>query len=107
MLIVGSALGYFFLSGLQTFVVVFVEGHFKVGYGSVTLVLGLLLVGHPNGVNPDARLLAEARQRNWPVHDFRSGRRATLIALPIAAGAGAVAGGMAAGFALRRRRAAG
>lgn len=44
MLIAGSALGYFFLSGLQTFVVVFVEGHYKVGYGSVTLVLVLLVV---------------------------------------------------------------
>jgi HAD superfamily hydrolase (TIGR01490 family) len=67
----------------------------------------LRLVGHPHVVNPDAELLAEARRRNWPVHDFRSGRRATMIALPIAAGAGALAGGMAAGLALRRRRAAG
>jgi hypothetical protein len=30
-----------------------------------------------------------------------------MIALPVAAGAGAVAGGMAAGLALRRRRASG
>jgi HAD superfamily hydrolase (TIGR01490 family) len=67
----------------------------------------LELVGHPSVVNPDADLLREARSRNWPVHDFRSGRRATLMALPLAAGAGAVAGGMAAGFALRRRRASG
>jgi HAD superfamily hydrolase (TIGR01490 family) len=65
----------------------------------------LELVGHPSVVNPDADLLRQARSRNWPVHDFRSGRRASLIALPIAAGAGAVAGGMAAGVALRRRRA--
>jgi HAD superfamily hydrolase (TIGR01490 family) len=65
----------------------------------------LELVGHPNAVNPDVQLLAEARRRDWPVHDFRSGRRATMIALPVAAGAGAVAGGMAAGLALRRRRA--
>lgn len=65
----------------------------------------LQLVGHPNAVNPDAELLAEARKRNWPVHDFRSGRKATLIALPVAAGAGAVAGGAAAALALRRRRA--
>ncbi len=64
----------------------------------------LLLVGHPNVVNPDAELRAVARDRNWPVHDFRSGRRVTMIALPVAAGAGAVAGGMAAGVALRRRR---
>lgn len=67
----------------------------------------LLLVGHPNVVNPDARLLAEARKRDWPVHDFRSGRKATMIALPVAAAAGALAGGMAAGLALRRRRAGG
>src|SRR5580700_688642 len=56
----------------------------------------LQLVGHPNVVNPDAELLAEARRRNWPVHDFRSGRKATMIALPVAAGAGAAAGGVAA-----------
>jgi HAD superfamily hydrolase (TIGR01490 family) len=67
----------------------------------------LELVGHPNVVNPDARLLAEARNRNWPVHDFRSGRRVAMIALPIAAGAGALAGGTAAAVALRRRRAGG
>jgi MFS family permease len=56
MLIVSSALGYFFLSGLQTFVVVFVEGHFKVGYASVTLVLGLLLVGMLIGTLVGGRL---------------------------------------------------
>jgi HAD superfamily hydrolase (TIGR01490 family) len=66
----------------------------------------LTLVGHPNVVNPDADLLAEARRNGWPVHDFRSGRRVTMIALPVAAGAGAIVGGMAAGVALRRRRAA-
>jgi HAD superfamily hydrolase (TIGR01490 family) len=67
----------------------------------------LTLVGHPNAVNPDMALRAEARSRGWAVHDFRSGRRVTMIALPVAAGAGAVAGGMAAGAALHRRRAAG
>jgi MFS family permease len=56
MLIVGSSLGYFFLSGLQTFVVVFVEGHFKVGYASVTLMLGLLLVGMLIGTLVSGRL---------------------------------------------------
>jgi HAD superfamily hydrolase (TIGR01490 family) len=67
----------------------------------------LRLVGHPTVVNPDAELRAEARANQWPVHDFRSGRKATLIALPTAAGAGAVAGGIVAGLALRRRHAAG
>ncbi len=63
----------------------------------------LRLVGHPSVVNPDAELRAAARSAGWPVHDFRSGRRATLVALPTAAGAGALAGGIAAGMALRRR----
>jgi len=67
----------------------------------------LRLVGHPTVVNPDAELRAEARANQWPVHDFRSGRKATLIALPTAAGAGAVAGGIVAGLALRRRHAVG
>jgi HAD superfamily hydrolase (TIGR01490 family) len=64
----------------------------------------LELVGHPSAVNPDSDLLRTARERGWPVHEFRSARRATMMALPLA-GAGAVAGGMAAGYALRRRRA--
>jgi len=67
----------------------------------------LTLVGHPHAVNPDMGLRAEARSRGWPVHDFRSGRKATMIALPVAAGAGAVAGGVAAGFALHRRHTGG
>jgi HAD superfamily hydrolase (TIGR01490 family) len=66
----------------------------------------LNLVGHPNAVNPDMGLRAVARSCGWPVYDFRSGRRATMIALPVAAGAGAVAGGVAAGAALNRRRSA-
>jgi HAD superfamily hydrolase (TIGR01490 family) len=65
----------------------------------------LSLVGHPNVVNPDPRLRKEARRRGWPVYDFRDGRRETMIALPVAAGAGAVAGGMAAAVAMHRRRA--
>jgi HAD superfamily hydrolase (TIGR01490 family) len=64
----------------------------------------LRLVGRPAVVNPDTPLRGEARAQGWPVHDFRSGRRATLVAVPVAAGAGALAGGIAAGVALRRRR---
>jgi HAD superfamily hydrolase (TIGR01490 family) len=67
----------------------------------------LELVGHPSVVNPDGDLLRQARSRNWPVHDFRSGRRVTMIAVPLAASAGALAGGLAAAVALRRRRAGG
>jgi HAD superfamily hydrolase (TIGR01490 family) len=65
----------------------------------------LEVVGHPHAVNPDGELRAEARRRDWPVHDFRTGRRAAMIALPAAGAAGAVAGGLAAGAALRKRRA--
>ncbi len=64
----------------------------------------LTVVGHPNAVNPDSGLRAHARREGWPIHDFRTGRRATMIALPVAAGAGAIAGGVAAGAAIRRRR---
>ena len=64
----------------------------------------LNLVGHPHAVNPDAELRAVARERGWPVHDFRSGRRVTMVALPVAAGTGAVVGGMAAALAIRRHR---
>jgi HAD superfamily hydrolase (TIGR01490 family) len=67
----------------------------------------LSLVGHPSAVNPDAGLRDYAREHDWPVHDFRSGRRVTMIALPVAAGAGVVAGGMAAGLAVHRRRGGG
>jgi HAD superfamily hydrolase (TIGR01490 family) len=67
----------------------------------------LELVGHPSVVNPDAELLRAARNRGWPVYEFRSARRATLVVLPVAAGAGAVAGGISAGLALRRRRTTG
>ncbi len=67
----------------------------------------LTLVGHPNVVNPDGQLRALAREGNWPIHDFRKGRKATIIAIPVAAGAGVVAGGLAAGIAVRKHRAAG
>ncbi|MFL6110216.1 MAG: MFS transporter, partial [Catenulispora sp.] len=44
-LIVSSALGYFFLAGLSTFAVVFVRGHYHVGQTTATAVLGLIVVG--------------------------------------------------------------
>jgi HAD superfamily hydrolase (TIGR01490 family) len=64
----------------------------------------LELVGQPNAVNPDARLRVLARERGWPVYDFRKGRKATIAALPVAAGAGVIVGGLAAGIAVRRHR---
>jgi HAD superfamily hydrolase (TIGR01490 family) len=62
----------------------------------------LTAVGDPHAVNPDTDLREHAREHGWPVHDFRTGRKVTMVALPAAAGAGALAGGVAAGVALRR-----
>jgi len=64
----------------------------------------LSLVGHPVAVNPDAQLRAHARTNGWEVRDFRTGRKAARVGVPAAAGAGAVAGGIAVGLALHRRR---
>ncbi|MFD0889596.1 HAD family hydrolase, partial [Streptosporangium algeriense] len=62
----------------------------------------LSLVGHATAINPDTELREYARENGWEIRDFRTGRKATMIGLPIAAGAGAVAGGVAAALALRR-----
>jgi HAD superfamily hydrolase (TIGR01490 family) len=62
----------------------------------------LTAVGRPCAVNPDSDLREYAKERGWKIYDFRTGRKATMIALPVAAGAGALAGGVAAGVALRR-----
>ncbi|WP_197009279.1 HAD family hydrolase [Actinomadura viridis] len=62
----------------------------------------LTAVGHPNAVNPDSELREHAKANDWPIHDFRTGRKVTMVALPAAAGAGALAGGVAAGIALRK-----
>ncbi|WP_049822645.1 HAD family hydrolase [Arthrobacter sp. H41] len=52
----------------------------------------LTVVGHPVAINPDTRLRHHARANNWPVYDFRSGRRAATLGLRAATGAGAVYG---------------
>jgi HAD superfamily hydrolase (TIGR01490 family) len=62
----------------------------------------LSAVGHPAAVNPDADLRDYAKERGWESYDFRTGRKVTMVALPAAAGAGALVGGVAAGVALRR-----
>jgi HAD superfamily hydrolase (TIGR01490 family) len=69
---------------------------------SVNDVPMLSAVGTAVAVNPDAELRDIARARSWQVRDFRTGRRATRIAVPSLIGAGAVAGAVAAG--LRRWR---
>ncbi len=60
-------------------------------------------VGHAVAVNPDRDLREQAREMGWDVRDFRTGRKAAKVGVPAAAGAGALAGGIVAGLALRRR----
>src|SRR5436305_1278902 len=63
----------------------------------------LSTVGHPTAVNPDADLRKVAKERGWPIRDYRTGRKAAMVGVPTAMGVGAVAGGVAAGLAFRRR----
>jgi HAD superfamily hydrolase (TIGR01490 family) len=62
----------------------------------------LSLVGHPCAINPDGRLLAYAEEQDWQVQDYRSGRKAARMGLFGAGAAGATAGAVATGFAVRR-----
>ncbi|WP_328318949.1 HAD family hydrolase [Streptomyces sp. NBC_00388] len=64
----------------------------------------LSLVGHPYAINPDAKLARYAREREWRLRDYRTGRKAARVGIPAAAGVGALAGGTAAAVALHRRR---
>lgn len=52
----------------------------------------LSAVGHPVAINPDAKLRRHARDNNWPVYDFRSGRRAATLGLKAATVGGAIYG---------------
>jgi HAD superfamily hydrolase (TIGR01490 family) len=70
---------------------------------SVNDVPMLSVVGTAVAVNPDPRLRDIARDRDWEIRDFRTGRKAARIGLPSVLGAGAVAGAVAAGMAYRRR----
>jgi HAD superfamily hydrolase (TIGR01490 family) len=62
----------------------------------------LSLVGHPCAINPDGRLLAHAEEQDWQIQDYRSGRKAARLGLFGAGAAGATAGAVATGIAVRR-----
>jgi HAD superfamily hydrolase (TIGR01490 family) len=64
----------------------------------------LSLVGHPCAINPDGRLLAHAEEQDWQIQDYRSGRKAARLGLFGAGAAGATAGAVATGLAVRRVR---
>ncbi len=56
LLIASSALGYLFFSGLLTFMVVFMKGHYHVNQATVTLVLLLLVIAAVIGTLISGRL---------------------------------------------------
>ncbi|MFL4474593.1 HAD family hydrolase [Paeniglutamicibacter sp. MACA_103] len=60
-------------------------------------------VGHPVAINPDWRLRRHAKDRNWPVYDFRTGRKAATFGLKAAGISGALWGLWRSVGALRRR----
>jgi HAD superfamily hydrolase (TIGR01490 family) len=64
----------------------------------------LSLVGDPCAVNPDATLRRHARDLGWRVVDYRTGRRAAIIGVPVIGGAATAAGLAAVAVALERRR---
>jgi MFS family permease len=55
-LIVSSSLGYFYFSGLSTFALLFVRGHYHVDQATATLVLALLVAGAMVGTLASGRL---------------------------------------------------
>jgi HAD superfamily hydrolase (TIGR01490 family) len=64
----------------------------------------LSLVGDPCAVNPDARLRRHARDLGWRIVDYRTGRKAAIIGVPVAGGVGMAAGLAAVAVAIDRRR---
>ncbi|MCW2847978.1 MAG: family hydrolase [Marmoricola sp.] len=60
-------------------------------------------VGDPCAINPDSRLREYARAQGWRIRDYRTGRKAARAGLFTAALAGAAAGTVAAGAAIRRK----
>ena len=45
LMIISSSLGYFYFSGLSTFALLFVRGHYHAGQATAELVLGMLVLG--------------------------------------------------------------
>jgi HAD superfamily hydrolase (TIGR01490 family) len=64
----------------------------------------LSLVGDACVINPDHKLREHARTQGWRIRDYRTGRKAARLGLFTAAVAGAAAGTVAAGIAIRRHQ---
>lgn len=71
---------------------------------SVNDVPMLSTVGRAVAVNPDSALRRTAKEKGWEIRDFRTGRKAAKVAVPVALGASVVAGAVAGGILLNRRR---
>lgn len=65
MMIISSSLGYFYFAGLQTFALVFVQHHYKVGQATSELVLALLVVGALVGTLTSGWLADELVRRGY------------------------------------------
>jgi MFS family permease len=56
LLVISSSLGYFFFSGLQTFVVLFMRGHYHIGQATAELLVATLVLGALAGTLVSGRL---------------------------------------------------
>lgn len=65
MMIISSSLGYFFFSGLTTFALIFVQGHYRVGQATSELVLALLVIGALLGTLVSGWLGDALLRRGW------------------------------------------
>ena len=65
LLIISSSLGYFYFSGLSTFALLFVRGHYHVNQATSELVLALLVVGALIGTLASGRLTDELVRRGF------------------------------------------
>jgi MFS family permease len=65
LLIIGSALGYFFFAGLQTFALLFVRGHYHASQATAELVLAMLVVGSMVGTLVSGRLTDSLLRRGF------------------------------------------
>jgi MFS family permease len=64
-LIISSSLGYFYFSGLSTFALLFVRGHYHVGQATASLVLALLVGGAMIGTLISGRITDEMVRRGF------------------------------------------
>jgi sugar phosphate permease len=64
-LIISSALGYFFFSGLQTFALLFIRGHYQVGQATAEIVLLALVIGALLGTLVSGRLTDAILRRGY------------------------------------------